>query len=107
MQIFTYPFRGMKTIIHSVKHTAEVIRVLGHPVRIEILRLLVASNKNELTVKEIHETLEITQPEASKHLIAMKNQAIVVCNKKDGYSYYSINENESLVLKLAECLKNC
>lgn len=82
----------MRFIEENIVKTAEIIKVLGHPVRIEILRLLAASKGQKLTVSEIQEGLEIPQPEASKHLIAMKNKLILTAERKDGFSWYKINE---------------
>jgi DNA-binding transcriptional ArsR family regulator len=97
IRIFAYASKNMKPLENSVIKIAEIIKSLGHPLRIEILRLLINSRTHSLSVKQIQERLEITQPETSKHLIVMRNQAILLCEKKDGHSYYRINEQFSFI----------
>lgn len=82
-----------------------MLKVLGHPVRIQILRLLSASGVAGLTVKEVHESLGISQPEASKHLIAMKNRAILFCDRREGHSFYRVNSDYSFLRSLIAYLK--
>lgn len=67
------------------------MKALGHPLRIEILRLLTRAETGVLSVKQIQEALHISQPEASKQLIILKNQSVLLCERKDGHTYYSLN----------------
>jgi ArsR family transcriptional regulator, arsenate/arsenite/antimonite-responsive transcriptional repressor len=69
---------------------AAVLKALGHPVRIEILRLLASVNRKRC-VHEIHSALQITQPETSRHLILLKRHSIISCERKNGYSFYTLN----------------
>lgn len=94
----------MKQTGKSVK-IAKVIKAIGHPIRLEILRLLSTPKKTKLSVKEIHESLRLSQPETSKHLIVLRNQSVLVCEKKEGYSFYKINEEYSFVCSIINYLK--
>lgn len=96
----------MKTLENSVVKIAEALKALGHPVRVEILRIISASKGGQLTVKQIHENLGITQPEASKHLTVLRNQAILICEKREGYSFYSINDKIAFIKQLLNSLKH-
>jgi DNA-binding transcriptional ArsR family regulator len=90
----------------SIIQVAEIVKVLGHPMRIEILRLLSASGRAGLTVKEVHEKLRISQPEASKHLIAMKNRAIVFCERKEGHAFYWVNSEYAFLRAIISFLQS-
>ncbi len=82
----------MRRLENNIIKTAEILKALGHPARLEMLRMINASKDQALTVKQIHENLGIPQPEASRHLILMKNQSILFCERKDGHSFYRIND---------------
>jgi len=82
----------MITFEERVIKTAEILKILGHPVRLKILSLLADNISRKLTVTQIQEILRLTQPETSKHLTLMKAQSILNCEKRGGNSYYSIND---------------
>jgi DNA-binding transcriptional ArsR family regulator len=90
----------MKTIENSVVKIAKIIKVIGHPIRIEILRLLSTPKKTKLSVKEIYKSLGLSQPETSKHLIVLRNQSVLVCEKKEGHSFIRSMKN-TLSLKIS------
>ena len=87
----------MRTLDNIVIKTADVLKALGHPMRVEILRLISDSKNHKLPVKEIQEHLGITQPETSKHLILMKNLSVLLCERKEGHSYYKINREQAFI----------
>jgi len=95
----------MKAIENKVMRTAELLKALGHPVRVEILRIISGSKAHKLTVKQVHESLHISQPEASKHLIVMKNQSILLCERKEGHSFYRINAEQAFLKNILNFLK--
>src|SRR3989338_3812053 len=95
----------MKTLENNVIKIAEALKALGHPVRVEILRIIYASKDGCLTVKQIHESLGITQPEASKHLTVLRNQNILICEKRDGYSFYHINDELGFIKQILNSFK--
>lgn len=95
----------MKKLDHHIIQTAAVLKVLGHPVRIEILRLINSSKKGRFTVKQIHEHLDIPQPEASKHLLVMKGLSILNSEREAGHSFYGINESLPVIKNILNSLK--
>lgn len=95
----------MKTPDNRIVKMAEALKALGHPVRVEILRIISVSKGGRLTVKQIHESLGITQPEASKHLTVLRNQAILICEKREGYSFYHINNELGFIKQLSDSLR--
>ncbi len=59
---------------------AELLKTLGHPVRLKIIEVLV---NHKSCVKNIWESLGLPQATVSQHLISLKNKGIVSC-KRDG-----------------------
>ena len=68
------------------KTEAELLKTLGHPIRLKIIEVLVS---NKSCVKNIWESLGISQATVSQHLISLKNKGIVSC-KRDGV-FKSVN----------------
>ncbi|MGZ3864238.1 MAG: ArsR/SmtB family transcription factor [Bacteroidia bacterium] len=92
----------MKASEGTVIKIAHIIKVIGHPVRLEILRVL---SLGKFSVGEIHEKLGISQPEASKHLTTMKNLSILLSEKKERYTYYRINGEYSFIQAIVNFIK--
>jgi DNA-binding transcriptional ArsR family regulator len=88
------------------EEAASVFKVMGHPTRLHILVILAGTKRVGLSVKDIQECLEIRQPEASKHLIVMRNQGILKMEKRDGFSFYRINQELSYLPHLIRYLNN-
>lgn len=104
MPIFAYPEMSMKIKADSTKQIAGILKAIGHPVRIEIIRLLALCKSGTLSVKEIHGKLGLSQPEVSKHLIVLRKQSILTCHKSQGYSLYKINSDKAVISKIVKNL---
>jgi len=87
----------MKIISEDSKKVAEILRALGHPIRIEIIRFLNSKKNKKISVKQIHENLGLTQVEASRHLIVLKNADVLDFSKEGTNSYYFINNKDFFV----------
>jgi len=94
----------MKPINESITKASEIIKALGHPVRIQILNLLSSKKNIKMSVKEIHESLGLTQSETSRHLIVMKYGSVLQYEKQGTNSYYFINDKHSFVSCIATCV---
>ena len=71
----------------SYDEEAEVLKVLGHPVRLKIVAGLC---HKECNVKYIWECLGLPQATVSQHLALLKNKRIIE-GKRDGVEvYYSV-----------------
>lgn len=64
----------------SFDSEAEILKVLGHPIRLKIVAGLCA---RECNVKHIWECLGLPQATVSQHLALMKNKGIIE-GKRDG-----------------------
>jgi DNA-binding transcriptional ArsR family regulator len=71
----------------KIENTAEKLKVLGHPLRLEILCLI---EKNSSCVSELWTCLDQPQPVISQHLAILKNKGIVESQTKGNRRIYSI-----------------
>jgi len=79
-----------KTI--NLDREAEILKVLGHPVRLKIVAGLMSQSCN---VKKIWECLELPQATVSQHLALLKNKGIIE-GKRDGVEvFYQVTSPES------------
>ena len=81
---------------------AEMVRVLGHPVRLRIVELLEAG---ELTVKEIQGALDAPQALVSQQLARMRGAGIVEGRRNGANVWYRIVD--SRVVRMLDCLRHC
>ena len=66
---------------------AEILKVLGHPIRLKIVAGLCT---HECNVKHIWECLELPQATVSQHLALLKHKGIIE-GKRDGVEvHYSV-----------------
>lgn len=81
---------------------AEVIKCLGHPLR---LRLLEALEAGEKTVTELQEYSGANQAAVSQQLATLRARSIVD-NRRDGaHVYYRITEPK--VTSILNCIRTC
>jgi DNA-binding transcriptional ArsR family regulator len=81
---------------------AEMIRVLGHPVRLRIVECL---EDGERTVSDLQEALVSTQAAVSQQLARMRSAGIVK-GRRDGVNvWYSISDER--VVQMLDCLRHC
>lgn len=82
-------------------HTeAEILKVLGHPIRLKIVAGLCAQ---ECNVKHIWECLGLPQATVSQHLTLLKNKGVIE-GKRDGVEvHYSVTH--PLVRKIIAILQ--
>ena len=81
---------------------AEMVRVLGHPVRLRIVELLEAG---ERTVKEIQRALEAPQALVSQQLARMRGAGIVAGRRGGANVWYRIADPR--VVRMLDCLRHC
>ena len=84
MSVIEYNHIGGKSL-----DLIEVFKALGDENRIRILHLL---TKQDLCVCEIETILGITQSNASRHLIKLKNAGIITYEKKSQWVVYMVSE---------------
>lgn len=81
---------------------AEMIRVLGHPVRLRIVELL---EHEERTVTQIQEGLDAPQALVSQQLARMRAAGIVEGRREGSNVWYRIADPR--VVRMLDCLRHC
>jgi ArsR family transcriptional regulator len=76
-------FDKQKTYVNE----SEVLKVLGHPVRLKIVTGLCTK---ECNVKNIWECLGLPQATVSQHLALLKNKGIIEGKREGAEVYYSV-----------------
>lgn len=89
----------------EITRVAEILKTIGHPVRLQILEAL--EEKEPLSVTEIQERIEteVEQSLLSHHLIKMKDRGILRCEKQGMNVLYRLEDRK--ILKIFECMESC
>lgn len=82
-------------------HIAEMLKTMGHTLRISIIKLLCDNKK--LSVTEIFTALGVEQAVASHHLRLLKSAGIVAAKKDGKHSYYYISN--AVIKKIFRLIK--
>ena len=76
----------------NLDRQAEILKVLGHPIRLKIVAGLMSQSCN---VKKIWECLELPQATVSQHLALLKNKGVIE-GRRDGVEvYYHVTSEEA------------
>ena len=89
-----------KTADKNFMEEAELLRLLGHPLR---LRIIQALKEQESCVKNLWHSLNLPQSLVSQHLNLMKSKDILKSERKGNLICYAIKDLR--VLKILELLK--
>lgn len=89
----------------QVTRVAEILKTIGHPVRLEILEAL--EEKEPLSVSEIQENINLNTEQSllSHHLIKMKDRGILKCEKNGMNVMYRLEDRH--ILKIFDCMDAC
>ncbi len=71
---------------------ADIFKCFAHRSRIKLMQLLASAE--ELSVKELAETLEVKHSTVSKHLNTLRLQGLVSFQRQEQLKYYSLNLEE-------------
>ena len=83
------------------ENTSEILKVMAHPVRLQIAELLRAK---EMCVSDIVEALTIKQAITSHQLHMMKDKGVLNCRRDGTRVYYRIKNKN--VDKLLRCINS-
>lgn len=89
----------------SYEREAEILKVLGHPIRLKIIAGLITQTCN---VKKIWECLELPQATVSQHLALLKNKGIIE-GQRDGVEvyYHVVSDQAREIVKALFTLNGC
>ena len=71
---------------------SEILKVLGHPIRLKIVAGLMSQSCN---VKKIWECLGLPQATVSQHLALLKNKDIISGRREGVEVFYQVTSNEA------------
>lgn len=80
----------MKKKAIDYEKESEVLKALGHPIRLRMVEGLVSDNG--CNVNKIVEELKIPQSTASQHLGILKSRGIIVSRKEGVKTCYSVKD---------------
>lgn len=72
---------------------SEILKVLGHPIRLKIVAGLISQACN---VKKIWECLGLPQATVSQHLALLKNKSIIIGRREGVEVYYQVTSPEAI-----------
>ncbi|MGB9868026.1 MAG: ArsR/SmtB family transcription factor [Bacillota bacterium] len=73
-----------------LRQGAELLKVLGHPVRLCIVRNL--ARKGEASVSEMQDCLTMPQSTVSQHLAKLRAYGVIKPSRRGKEVYYSISD---------------
>ena len=79
----------------QIESMATLFQALGDPTRLRIIGLLLGG---EVCVCDIHESLRITQPKASRHLAYLRRAGLVETRREGLWVHYRLAETDDAVL---------
>jgi ArsR family transcriptional regulator len=89
-----------KNKMNDYVNIAEILKVLGHPIRLKIISELIDSDK---TVSQIWRAVGLSQALVSQHLAVLRHNGIIKSVRKGNTVYYSIiNPIAIEILKLIQ-----
>ena len=78
---------------------AEVMRALGHPVRLSILRILAEKAQHECCCTDVTECLPLAQSTVSQHIKVLLDAGLVERSPKGTRNCYSLDTERLASLK--------
>ena len=79
----------------QISGVERLFQALGDATRLRILGLLLAG---EICVCDIHETLRISQPKASRHLAYLRRSGLVATRRQGLWVYYRLADTSDAIL---------
>ncbi|MEI4618515.1 metalloregulator ArsR/SmtB family transcription factor [Bacillus cereus] len=85
---------------YDYEQSADILRVLGHPIRLEIMHMLI--RKGPLNVSELWREVELPQSTVSQHLNKLKSLKLVSYERKGLEVFYRVDD--PTVIKIIKTL---
>ena len=87
----------------KLAYASEMLKVLGHPLRLRIAELLDA--QSELPVNALVSETGEPQPTVSQHLTIMKLRGVLKARRQGGQVFYALAHSQ--VRKVLDCVRTC
>tara|TARA_R110002049_G_scaffold55697_1_gene154072 strand:- start:28 stop:333 length:306 start_codon:yes stop_codon:yes gene_type:complete len=95
--------KAAEVSIEKMDKIADILKAIGHPIRLEILRIM--NESESLNVAELMNLTGIEQSLLSHHLIKMKDKGVLKSERKGRNINYSLVDRS--ILRLFDCIANC
>jgi DNA-binding transcriptional ArsR family regulator len=89
--------------VEELSAMADVLKVIAHPVRLEIIELLEVIPK--MCVSEMLDRINIEQSQLSHHLSKMKDKGVLKSERDGKKIFYSLGFDQ--ITRIFDCMKNC
>lgn len=89
----------------KLAYASEMLRVLGHPVRLRLVELLDLAEAGEMPVGDLVQATGVAQPTVSQHLNAMRIRGLLKSRKQGGQVFYALAHAQ--VRKVLDCVRDC
>ncbi len=86
----------------AVERQAQLLRALGHPVRLQLVRALAEA---PLSVSALSQRLDLPQSRVSQQLSLLRHQNLVSAIRRQGFAIYHLAEPH--LRALVACLDEC
>lgn len=82
---------------------AEILKAIGHPIRLEIINQL--DHGREMSVADLQEHLEVEQSLLSHHLTKMKDKGLLYSKREGRNVIYGLALSE--ITRIFHCMESC
>ena len=89
--------------VKKLEKAAIILKAIAHPMRISIVNFLTQNEK--LSVKELHQLLDIEQSTTSHHLGILKDKGVLTAERNGRNIYYSLVDKS--LITLIHAIKEC
>ncbi|MGY1423417.1 ArsR/SmtB family transcription factor [Bacillus cereus] len=80
------------TEISDFERVSEIVRVLAHPIRLQIVHQLL--KKNALNVTELQQYFDMPQSTVSQHLGKLRSHKVVAYERKGLEVFYRVDDEK-------------
>lgn len=95
--------KPQKLATELVDFAADMLKCVGHPVRLRIVELL--EEAGEAPVNQLQDLLQLPQPVVSQHLTKMKAIGLLRSKRSQGLVFYSVALPQ--LFTLLNCIRGC
>ena len=93
------PLLAGRLTLAEAAELAIVFKVLGEPIRLQMLSLIAAQPNQEVCACELVESLSISQPTVSHHLKVMYEAGLLTKERRGTWIYYQIHGQQLAALR--------
>ena len=92
------PLMAGELTVDEAKRLAVLFRVMGDPIRLQVLSLIAAQPQQEVCACELVEALGVSQPTVSHHLKVMYGAGLLEKERRGNWIYYRVVRSQLALL---------